>query len=217
MARTGCFAPTTAFCLRLGESPRYTASLLDNVMYVHNRRSLRLDGYDYAQAGTYFVTVCTQDRDCLLGDMVDGEMQLNAYGSAVHEEWLRTAELRHNVELDAFTIMPNHLHGIVVITHGRGTARRAPTEQFGKPVANSIPTIVRAFKSASTRRINQIRNEPSTHVWQRNYYEHVVRNERELDKIREYIATNPVKWALDRENPQSTGHSAEEDALFDLK
>jgi REP element-mobilizing transposase RayT len=132
-----------------------------------------MNGYDYAQAGAYFVTICTQGRACLFGDILDAEMRLNAYGSAVHEEWLRTAELRHNVELDVFTIMPNHLHGIVVITDGRGTARRAPTEQFGKPVANSIPTIVRAFKSASTRRINMIRNTPVTRIWQRNYYERV--------------------------------------------
>jgi putative transposase len=165
--------PYAAFCLRLGKSLRYTAHLLDNVMYVHDRRSLRLDGYDYAQAGAYFVTICTQNRMCLFGDIVDVEMQLNAYGSAVREEWLRTAELRHNVELDVFTIVPNHLHGIVVITDGRGTARRAPTEQFGKPVANSIPTIVRAFKSASSKRLNQMRSAPGTPIWQRNYYEHV--------------------------------------------
>jgi putative transposase len=196
--------------------PTLYCPLLDNVMYVHDRRSLRLNGYDYAQAGAYFVTICTQDRACLFGDIVDGEVRLNGYGSAVHEEWLRSAELRQNVELDAFTIMPNHMHGIVVITDGRGTARRAPTEQFGKPVANSLPTIMRAFKSASTRRINQIQNAPGTHVWQRNYYEHVIRNDRELNRIREYIATNPLKWALDRDNPQRTGQSAEEDALFDV-
>ena len=82
---------------------------------------------------------------------------MNEHGMAVREEWLRTAQLRENVELDAFTIMPNHMHGIIVITNGRGTARRAPTERFGKPVADSIPTIMRAFKSASTKHINEIR------------------------------------------------------------
>jgi REP element-mobilizing transposase RayT len=163
----------------------------------HHRQSTRLKGYDYAQPGAYFVTVCTRDRECLLGDIVDGEMRLNEYGMAVREEWLRTAQLRETVELDACTIMPNHVHGIVVITNGRGTARRAPTERFGKPVADSIPTIMRAFKSASTKHINVIRRTPGTPVWQRNYYEHVVRDDEELKAIRQYILSNPANWTTD--------------------
>lgn len=165
--------------------------------YLHHRRSVRLKGHDYAQPGAYFVTMCTRDRECLFGEIVDGEMRLNEYGMAVRDEWLRTAELRENVELDAFVIMPNHLHGIVMITQGRGTACRAPTEAFGKPVADSVPTIVRAFKSASTKHINQIRNTPGTPVWQRNYYEHVIRNDAELNAVREYILANPATWTTD--------------------
>jgi len=165
----------------------------------YHRRSTRLQSYDYAQPGAYFVTVCTRDRECLLSDIVDGEMQLNKCGMAVRGEWLRTAELRENVELDASVIMPNHLHGIVVITNGRGTARRAPTEEFGKPVANSIPTIMRAFKSASTKRINEIRSTPGTFVWQRNYYEHVIRNDEELKAIRQYILSNAANWTSDED------------------
>ncbi len=122
----------------------------------HHRRSIRLKGHDYGQPGAYFVTVCTRDRECLFEEIVDGEVLLNPVSVAVRDEWLRTAKLRENLELDAFVIMPNHFHGIVVITEGRGTARRAPTEQFGKPVAHSISTIMRAFKSASTKRINEI-------------------------------------------------------------
>jgi len=99
--------------------------------------------------------------------------------------------------LDASMIMPNHLHGIVVITDGRGTARRAPTERFGKPVADSIPTIMRAFKSASTKYINEIRRTPGAPVWQRNYYEHVIRNDEELKAIRQYILNNHANWATD--------------------
>jgi REP element-mobilizing transposase RayT len=136
----------------------------------HHRQSTRLKGYDYAQPGAYFVTVCTRKRECSFGEVADGEIRLNEHGMAVSEEWLRTAQLRETVELDAFTIMPNHIHGIIVITNGRGTARRAPTERFGKPVANSIPTIMRAFKSASTKHINEIRKAPGAPVWQRNYH-----------------------------------------------
>ena len=143
------------------------------------------------------MTVCTRERECLLGKVVDGEMRLNEYGIAVHEEWLKTAVLRENVEMEACTVMPNHVHGIVVITNGKGTARRAPTERFGKPVADSIPTIMRAFKSASTKNINEIRNTPGTPVWQRNYHEHVARNEDDLRRIRQYILSNPANWTTD--------------------
>jgi putative transposase len=163
----------------------------------HHRRSTRLKGHDYAQPGAYFVTACTRDRECLFGDIVDGEMRLNQYGMAVREEWLRTAQLRENVEVDAFTIMPNHVHGVVIITNGRGTARRAPTEEFGKPVAHSVPTIIRAFKSAATKRINAVRHSPGTPIWQRNYYEHVIRTDEELNAIREYILANPANWTID--------------------
>jgi len=171
--------------------------LLEIVLDRHHRRSVRLKGHDYAQPGAYFVTVCTRDRECLLGEVVDGEMRLNEYGMAVREEWLKTAELRETVELDACTIMPNHMHGIIVITNGKGTARRAPTERFGKPVADSIPTIMRAFKSASTKHINVIRRTPGTPVWLRNYYEHIIRNDDELKAIRQYILSNPANWTAD--------------------
>jgi len=120
----------------------------------------------------------------------------------VRDEWNKTQQIRPEIELDQFIIMPNHFHGIVWIVDGRGTARRAPTgeptcEQFGKPVAGSIPTIVRAFKSAVTRQINLYRNTPGAPVWQRNYYERVIRNEAEMNAVREYIANNPQQWALD--------------------
>jgi putative transposase len=151
--------------------------------------------------GAYFVTICTRERECLLGQVVDGEMRLNKHGMAVHEEWLKTAELRENVEMEACTVMPNHLHGIVVVTDGRGTARRAPTEGFGKPVADSIPTIMRAFKSASTKCINELRHTPGTAVWQRNYHEHVVRGDDDLRRIREYILGNVARWNEDENNP----------------
>ncbi len=181
----------------------------------HHRRSIRLKGYDYAQAGAYFVTICTQDRECLFGDIVEGTMWLNDAGQMVEDEWSRTSAVRPNVQLDAFVVMPNHIHGIICIADdGRGTARRAPTvERFGHPVRGSLPTIVRAFKSATTKHVNEMRQTPGVPVWQRNYYEHVIRDEYELDHIREYIVGNPARWEEDVNNPGRVhdAQSAQED------
>ena len=169
---------------------------------IHHRRSIRLDGYDYTQAGAYFITICTYERECLFGNVVEGNMQPNDLGRIVADEWVKTADIRPEIGLDAWVVMPNHFHGIVVMINGRGTARRAPTtEQFGKPVAGSIPTIIRSFKSAATKRINEFRHTPGMPVWQRNYFEHIIRNKTALAKIREYIINNPQQWELDRENP----------------
>ena len=174
----------------------------------HDRRSIRLKGYDYSRAGAYFVTISARNRQCLFGKIQDGEIVLNAFGEVVREEWLKTAILRSAVTLDTFVVMPNHFHGIIAITTsgeaavGRGTARRAPTtERYGRPVSGSIPTIIRSFKSAVTRRINEMRKTPGARVWQRSYYEHVLRNDDELDRVRRYVADNPLKWEMDQENP----------------
>ena len=171
----------------------------------HQRRSIRLRDYDYSQTGAYFVTICTHNKDCLFGNVVNGEMVLNKYGRIVKEEWIKTSDIRKNVELDVFTIMPNHFHGIlVIIDKCRGTVHRAPTlEQFAKPTSGSIPTIIRYFKSAVTRHVNELRGMSNTPLWQRNYYEHVIRNEEDLNDIREYIVNNAMKWDLDSENPNN--------------
>lgn len=169
-----------------------------------HRRSLRLPEYDYSQLGAYFVTVCTHNRQALFGDVVAGEMELKACGRIVVEEWFKTGRLRPRIRLDAFVVMPNHVHGIIVIADGRGTLQRAPTktvEKFGQPTSDSLPTIVRLFKSATTTRINRWRGRPGVAVWQRNYYEHIIRDEAEWGRIREYIETNPANWAEDGENP----------------
>ncbi len=175
----------------------------------HHRRSIRLPEYDYTQPGAYFVTICTYRRACLFGHIAGGVMRLNAFGEIVREEWFRTAQVRPNVELyePEFVIMPNHIHGIIWITETVGARRRrAPTvERFGRPVPGSLPTIVRAFKSAVTRRINILRGTPGAPVWQRNYWEHVIRNERALNAIRRYILANPARWHLDRYNARATG------------
>ena len=181
------------------------------------RCSIRLKEYDYSQPGAYFITICTHQREHLFGEIVDGVMKLSEYGQIAQEEWQKIASIRSEIELGEFVIMPNHFHGIIWIVDGRGTARcrgtarRAPTgvlgetsadftptyEQFGKPVVGSIPTIVRAFKSAVSRRINLARGTPGRPVWQRNYWEHIIRDEQDLHNAQAYILNNPAQWESD--------------------
>lgn len=169
---------------------------------IHHRKSIRLNWYDYSQAGAYFVTICTHDRTLLFGKIVDGEILLNEYGIIVKNEWLRTEKLRVNVMLDEYVIMPNHIHGIIIITNEYvGHAQRAPTNQFAKPVSNSLPTIIRMFKSTTARQIRQIHPITSIPVWQRNYYEHIAHDDDDLNSIRQYIIDNPLQWQFDKENP----------------
>ena len=135
---------------------------------IHHRKSIRLKDYDYSQSGAYFVTICAYNRECLLGKIVDGKMRLNEYGLIAQDEWKRTKVIRKNIEIDEFIVMPNHMHGIIIIkdngiNFGRGTMHRAPTiESFGKPTTNTIPTIIRGYKSAVTNQINKLRNTPQT-------------------------------------------------------
>ncbi|MBL1216666.1 MAG: transposase [Planctomycetes bacterium] len=171
---------------------------------IHHRRSVRLGRYDYSQNGAYFITVCCHGWKCLLGRIVSGRMVLSSFGRIVSAEWERTEVMRPHVRTDSFVVMPNHVHGIIMIEGkrgSRGTLPRAPqSEQFGKPTSDSIPTIVRSFKAATTVRINRNRNKPGEPFWQRNYYEHVIRDEDELYQIHEYIRTNPIRWAADTLN-----------------
>ncbi|MCK4856385.1 MAG: transposase [candidate division Zixibacteria bacterium] len=163
------------------------------------RKSLRLKGHDYSQDGAYFITICTVNKTPLLGTVIDNMMIMNDHGLIVETEWLKTGSLRANVDLDVFVVMPNHFHGVIGLWKTAGTARRAPTiEQFGRTLSGSLPSIVRAFKSAVTRRINRISGTPGRRIWQRGYYEHIIRNENDLTDIRNYIVNNPLKWHLDK-------------------
>jgi putative transposase len=219
----------------------------------HHRRRLRLKGYDYAQDGAYYVTICAQHRLCLFGDIVDGTIRLNAAGSAVQVAWNELPRRFAHLRLDAFVVMPNHVHGIAAFVGaglalpgekgaasstptqgdvvdgvtggtrtmgnaGNGAAGSAPTlGHTGKGAASSTPTrddgddgvagsartlgdVIRAFKSLSAIHVNRLlmRYGP---LWQRNYYEHIIRDEGELNRIRDYITHNPLQWELDRENP----------------
>ncbi len=178
--------------------------------HLHHRRSIRLKGYDYTQPGAYFITICAYQRMHVFGEVINGKMVLNETGKIARDEWFKTAELRPYVKLyeDEFVIMPNHGHGIIWIEDEIvGTRRRRipteTTEKFGKPVKGSIPTIVRAYKSAVTYAVNAEQNMRGAILWQKNYYEHVIRNDRELQNIGWYIVNNPHNWQLDRDNLQN--------------
>ena len=176
--------------------------------YMRLRRSIRLKGYDYTQVGAYFITVCSYGRLNLFGQASSEGVHLNEFGSLVEAEWLKTGAVRSNVDLDEYVIMPNHFHGILIIsgTVGEGTARHAPTApRFGESIPSSLGAIIGSFKSAATRAINRVRRTPGQPIWQRNYYEHIIRDDTSLNRIREYILTNPTRWGLDRENPDRNG------------
>jgi len=168
-----------------------------------HRRSIRLQDYDYSQNGAYFITICTNNQIPLFGHVVSGEMILNQIGQIVQTEWIRTGMLREGIFLDEFVIMPNHLHGILIIEKEdlrMDTLQNSPnkTEKFGKPVSNSIPSILRGFKSTTSRQVNLMNGTNNIPVWQRNYYEHVIRSENDLDAIRIYIEGNTLNWQKDQ-------------------
>ena len=196
----------------------------------HHRRSIRLQGYDYTRAGAYFITICTKGRECLFGEIVAGEMILNELGRIVQEEWKKTPAIRREMELDAFVVMPDHIHGIVIIRespveddgagNGMGIGMGNGVGAYGntpphtplptQPQTNHAPfrspsktigAIVRGFKAASTRSINARRFSPGAPVWQRNYYEHIIRDDAEWNQIREYIEYNPARWKEDEVYP----------------
>ncbi len=152
------------------------------------------------------MTVCTQDRACLFGDILDGQMRLNEFGGIVAWTWQDLPNHVPNVALDAFVLMPNHVHGIVVITDTVGAGSEpAPTEPAPTNTKRyALPEIVRQFKTFSARRINKCRGTPGAAVWQRNYYERILRSEESLNQVRQYILDNPHRWAYDRENPEAT-------------
>ncbi len=179
------------------------------------RRPLRLPGYDYSQAGAYFLTICVTERKSLLGKVADGKMNLNVCGEIVAACWKDLSLQYPALKLDAFVVMPNHVHGIIEIVGAgspRPPLRLAATDPLmaggETPPLREKPTlgqVVRHFKYQTTRRINALLKKPGTHVWQRSFYEHVVRDDESLNRIREYIASNPLRWDLDRENPQARG------------
>jgi len=190
---------------------------------IHHRRSIRLKGFDYSRSGAYFITICVRDRECLFGEIMDGEMEINQFGQLVESVWNDLPSHYPHLSLDRFVVMPNHIHGIVIFdasgaiddivnnVHGADIVgaglKPAPTEHAQmESVAmesnrHGLPEIVRTFKTFSARRINEIRNIPGVPVWQRNYYEHVIRDEADYNRMAEYISTNPQRWLDDKMHP----------------
>jgi len=177
--------------------------------HLPNRRSLRLPGYDYTLAGAYFITIMTYHHKLMFGEVVGEDVRLNPLGKIVQAQWLNTEVLRPEVALDEFVVMPNHFHGIVFIldsqevrADGRPPVREHEASRRSalhrKP--RSLGSIVAGFKSAATKQINQHRKAPGQPVWQRNYYDRIIRNQAELNRIRQYILDNPRRWMEDREN-----------------
>ncbi len=158
-----------------------------------HRRSIRLKGYDYALPGAYFITFCTYRRLPLFGDVVDGAMRLNAHGNIAQNCWNALSDHFAHVKLDAFVVMPNHVHAVLWI-RDVGARHVVPREQFSRPVPGSLAQIVRIYKAAVTR-------QSGSPVWQRNYYDHIIRDDAELDRIRIYIQENPANWRDDEDNP----------------
>lgn len=168
---------------------------------IHHRRSIRLKEYDYTQAGAYFITIVTYQREPLFGEIMNGVMNLNPLGEIARREWFKTAELRPYIELyeDEFVVMPNHAHGILWMNDDStvGAERRSAPTTMPHVDAGSLGAVVRAYKSAVTYAINAARQTRGMAVWHRNYYEHIIRDEADLKRIRDYIANNPLKWTED--------------------
>ncbi len=195
-------------------------------------KQYRLKNYDYSQEGYYFVTICTKNKEEFLGNIVgvddDVKAELSKIGKIVEKVWLEIPEHFKNVELDEYVIIPNHIHGIIVIKeneysrniihhvpdenciNGRNIACYVPTNymnyteegsKFGKITQNSLSVIIRSFKSAVTKYLNE--NIPNhDFVWQSRFYDHIIRTEKSLSNIREYIRNNPLRWKFDRNNDE---------------
>jgi len=185
----------------------------------HHRRSIRLKEYDYSQAGGYFITICIQDSKHIFGRIRDGFVELSKIGKIANEFWFEIPKHFEDVELDEFVIMPNHLHGIICINDmDVGVQNFEPLQKqsrFQHIITKSIGSIIRAYKSSVTHWCRQ--NGYEGFRWQRNYWEHVIRNEEKLYKIRQYIQNNPLKWHLDRENPKREGTNKLEEEIFKFK
>ncbi len=170
----------------------------------HHRHSIRLKNFDYSLPGTYFVTINVFRRERLFGNVVGEKIYLNVFGQIVQICWDNLIKHYANIVLDSFVIMPNHFHAVIIIkgamlntNHVRAGLKPAPTKD------HPLSEIVRAFKTFSARKINELRKSPGLPVWQRNYFERVIRNDEELNEIREYINNNVTVWNKDAENPKT--------------
>jgi putative transposase len=167
---------------------------------MNHRRSIRLQEYDYRTDGYYFVTICTYQKQCWFGEIINQEMRLNHLGKIADQLWQGLEKRFDYINLDYYVIMPNHVHGIIQIEQDILLENDFEKRQFGKPISRSISTIIGSYKSAVTMRINYLRKSNNYPIWQRNYYERIIRScqdEVELNNIRQYIINNPLQWELD--------------------
>ncbi len=178
----------------------------------HHWHSIRLKGYNYSTAGAYFVTVCTKNHRHHFGNIIDNKIELAEIGKIVNQFWTEIPHHFSNVLLDEYTTMPNHLHGIIFITDKCRGEVSSPS-MLPRPVTKGRETlplqqrmtlgnVIGYFKYQSTKCVNKTCKSSGITIWQRNYYEHIIRNEKELNLIREYIINNPLQWQFDRENPE---------------
>ena len=193
---------------------------------IHHRKSIRLKGYDYSQPGLYFITVCCEDRECRFGKIENNKMVLNENGNIAYNEWIKLSERFPNCELDVFQIMPNHMHGIISLNNvgagftpaitpainDNGQPQGLPPQNImgndkkagASPAPATITTvgkIVGAYKSLVANeclKIYKSKNEIMRKLWQRNYHEHIIRNEQSYQNISDYIINNPAKWNDDK-------------------
>jgi REP element-mobilizing transposase RayT len=170
----------------------------------HRRRSTRFKGWDYAGPGRYFVTLCTADRELLFGDVVDGSVVLSAAGQVAVATWRETPVVHPSVTLDAFVVMPNHLHGILSIRPDGW--QRGAEESDGRPhgpSSGSLGAIVGVYEATATKRIRALPGWEGAVVWQRGFHDRIIRDDAELARARAYIHANPANWPYDAEHPQN--------------
>ncbi|MCG2686273.1 transposase [Candidatus Parcubacteria bacterium] len=165
----------------------------------HRIETTRLKGWDYSEPGYYFVTICTRDRVCCLGDIVDGKMRLSEIGEIAHQYWLKIPNHFGNVVLDEFVVMPSHVHGIIVINESDCRDGACPVSTDGIATRPNLGNIVGSFKSAVTRWCHE---NDRPFAWQSRFYDHIIRNEKSLNQTRQYIDDNPENWETDRNNPE---------------
>jgi REP element-mobilizing transposase RayT len=165
----------------------------------HHRRSIRLREYDYSRQGAYFLTLCTWERKCIFGRIQQDDIVLSPWGEIVKEEWAASSQIRKEIRLGEYVIMPNHIHGIVAIIKPEADGYR-PDKLLGSST-QTIGAMMAGFKATVTRRINRIRDSPGAMVWQRYYYEHIIRDGEDYRRITEYIAQNPMAWHQDSLHP----------------
>ena len=166
-----------------------------------NRQSIRLREFDYSQNGAYFVTLCVTQRLCILGNVEDGEIHLSPVGQVARTRWKDLPEHTPGLTLDVWVVMPNHLHGIIVLPGSTLTGVPGNNQSRG-PKPGSLGSVIGGFKSAVSRDVAAKHLSLVRPLWQRNYYERVIRNDRELDAIRRYIAENPLHWYDDPDHPR---------------